>query len=214
MNMKLKDEMEFELRFIKKCFDKILKDNSDYRTKFYRKNGVPILSIIETLDEEPEIEIYISYAKNKYNADDYIVNIDFPYSYNKKEIKISYAEIDNIPDLCKKLAEDNLKIDKINESIQLLENEGYVVERQYPEGIRLKWYKERIEKQINNLKKPLNYHGLKLEDVKWEEIPLDFWLDNMDSKGMTDWLLADIIMRHKEWLKKVPMNPRDVWWND
>lgn len=127
--MTLKDEMEFELRFIKKCFDKILNNNSDYRTKFYRKNGVPILSIIETLDEEPEMEIYISYTKNKYNSDDFIVNIDFPYSYDNKKIKISYAEIDNIPDFCKKLAEDNLKIDKIDESIQLLENAGYTIVR-------------------------------------------------------------------------------------
>jgi len=127
--MTLKDELAFELRFFKKCFDEILKNNSYYRTKFYRKNGVSILSIIETLDEEPEIEIYISYTKNKYNADDYIVNVNFPYSYNKKEIKISYAEIENIPDFCKELAEDNLKIDKIDESIQLLKNAGYTVVR-------------------------------------------------------------------------------------
>ena len=132
--MALKDEMVFELRFFKKCFDEILKNNSNYRTKSYRKNGVPILSIIEALDEEPEMEIYISYTKNKYNSDDYIVNVEFPYSYddnyNNKEIKISYAELDNIPDFCKKLAEDNLKIDKIDESIQLLENAGYVVYKQ------------------------------------------------------------------------------------
>ena len=135
--MALKEDMAFELRFFKKYFDEILKNNSDYRTKIYRKNGVPILSIIETLDEEPEIEIYISYTKNKYNADDYIVNVNFPFSYNKKEIKISYAEIENIPDFCKELAKDNLKIDKIDESIQLLKNAGYIVERQYPEGIKL-----------------------------------------------------------------------------
>jgi len=109
--MALKDEMEFELRFFKKCFDKILKNNSYYRTKIYIKNSVPILSIMETLDEEPEMEIYISYTKNKYNSDDYIVNVDFPYSYKKKEIKISYAEIENIPDFCEKLAKDNLKWD-------------------------------------------------------------------------------------------------------
>lgn len=108
-NMTLKDEMLFELRFFKKCFDEILKNNSNYRTKIYRKNGVPILSIIETLDEEPEMEIYISYTKNKYNSDDFLVNIDFPYSYDNKKIKISYAEIDNIPDFCNKLAKDNLK---------------------------------------------------------------------------------------------------------
>lgn len=135
--MALREDMAFELRFFKKYFDEILKNNSDYRTKIYRKNGVPILSIIETLDEEPEIEIYISYTKNKYNADDYIVNVNFPFSYNKKEIKISYAEIENIPDFCKELAKDNLKIDKIDESIQLLKNAGYIVERQYPEGIKL-----------------------------------------------------------------------------
>lgn len=132
--MALEEDMESELKFFKKCFDKILKNNTDYRTKIYRKNGVPILSIIETLDEEPEMEIYISYTKNKYDSDDYIVNVDFPYSYddnyNNKEIKISYAELDNIPDFCKKLAEDNLKIDKIDESIQLLENAGYVVYKQ------------------------------------------------------------------------------------
>ncbi len=102
------------LDFSKKCFDEILKNNSNYRTKIYRKNGVPNLSIIETLDEEPEMEIYISYTKNKYNSYDYLVNVNFPYSYddnyNNKEIKISYAEIDNIPDLCNKLAEDNLKM--------------------------------------------------------------------------------------------------------
>ena len=72
MNMTLKEEMEFELRFFKKCFDEILKNNSDY-----------------------------------------IVNVEFPYSYddnyNNKEIKISYAEIDNIPDFCYKLAKYNLK---------------------------------------------------------------------------------------------------------
>lgn len=128
--MRLKDEMVFELRFFKKCFDEILKNNSDYSTKIYRKNGRLILSIIEILDEEPEMEIYISYTKNKFNSDDYIVNVDFPYSYDNKEIKISYAELDNIPDFCKKLAEDNLKIDKIDESIQLLENAGYVVYKQ------------------------------------------------------------------------------------
>ena len=50
MNMTLKEEMEFELRFFKKCFDEILKNNSDYSTKIYRKNSVLILSIIETLD--------------------------------------------------------------------------------------------------------------------------------------------------------------------
>ena len=115
--MTLKDEIVFELRFFKKCFDKILKNNSYYRTKFYRKNSVPILSIIETLDEEPEIEIYISYTKNKYNADDFLVNVNFPYSYKNKDFKISYAEIDNIPDFCDKLAKDNLKTDKNNESI-------------------------------------------------------------------------------------------------
>lgn len=108
--MALEEDMESELRFFKKCFDKILKNNSYYRTKIYRKNGLLILSIIETLDEEPEIEIYISY-KNEYNAYDYIVNVDFPYSYKKKEIKICYAEIDNIPDFCAKLAKDNLKGD-------------------------------------------------------------------------------------------------------
>ena len=107
--MALKEDMEFELRFFKKCFDKILKNNSYYKTKVYRKNGVLILSIIETLDEEPEIEIYISYTKNKYDADDYIVNVNFPYSYVNKDIKVSYAEIDNIPDFCYKLAKDNLK---------------------------------------------------------------------------------------------------------
>lgn len=53
--MTLKEEMEFELRFFKKCFDEILKNNSDYSTKIYRKNGVLILSIIETLDEEHEM---------------------------------------------------------------------------------------------------------------------------------------------------------------
>ena len=31
--MTLKEEMEFELRFFKKCFDEILKNNSDYSTK-------------------------------------------------------------------------------------------------------------------------------------------------------------------------------------
>lgn len=111
--MKIKDEMEFELRFFKKCFDEILKNNSYYETKIYRKNGVLILSIIETLDEEPEMEIYLSYTKNKYDSDDFVVNVDFPYSYddnyNNKEIKISYAEIDNIPDFCAELARDNLK---------------------------------------------------------------------------------------------------------
>ena len=70
--MTLKEEMEFELRFFKKCFDEILKNNSDY-----------------------------------------IVNVEFLYSYNdnynNKEIKISYAEIDNIPDFCYKLAKYNLK---------------------------------------------------------------------------------------------------------
>lgn len=111
--MTLREEMEFELRFFKKCFDEILKNNSDYITKIYRKNGVLILSIITSIDEEPEIEIYISYTKNKYNADDFLVNVDFPYSYDNKKIKIFYAEIDNIPDFCDKLAEDNLKIDKI-----------------------------------------------------------------------------------------------------
>lgn len=35
--MRLKDEMVFELRFFKKCFDEILKNNSDYSTKIYRK---------------------------------------------------------------------------------------------------------------------------------------------------------------------------------
>lgn len=95
--MRLKDEMVFELRFFKKCFDEILKNNSDYSTKIYRKNGLLILSIITSIDEEPEMEIYISYAKNNYNDYDY------------KEIKISYAEIENIPDFCKKLAKDNLK---------------------------------------------------------------------------------------------------------
>ena len=109
IKMKLKEEMEFELRFFKKCFDEILKNNSDYKTKFYRKNGVFILSIIETLDEEPEIEIYLSYTKNKYNEDDFVVNVNFPYSYKNKDFKISYAEIDNIPDFCDKLAKDNLK---------------------------------------------------------------------------------------------------------
>ena len=111
--MRLKDEMVFELRFFKKCFDEILKNNSDYSTKIYRKNGLLILSIITSIDEEPEMEIYISYAKNKYNSYDYIVNVEFPYSYddnyNNKEIKISYAEIDNIPDFCYKLAKNNLK---------------------------------------------------------------------------------------------------------
>ena len=107
--MKLKDEMVFELRFFKKCFDEILKNNSDYSTKIYRKNGLLILSIITSIDEEPEMEIYISYAKNNYNDDDFIVNVDFPYSYDNKEIKISYAEIENIPDFCKKLAKYNLK---------------------------------------------------------------------------------------------------------
>lgn len=112
--MTLKEEMEFELRFFKKCFDEILKNNSDYSTKIYRKNGVLILSIIETLDEEHEMEIYISYTKNKYDSDDFIVNVEFPYSYddnyNNKVMKFSYAEIDNIPDFCYKLAKDNLKI--------------------------------------------------------------------------------------------------------
>lgn len=107
--MTLKEEMEFELRFIKKCFDKILKNNSYYKTKIYRKNGVRILSIIETLDEEPEIEIYLSYTKNEYDSDDYVINVNFPYSYKNKDFKISYAEIDNIPDFCDKLARDNLK---------------------------------------------------------------------------------------------------------
>lgn len=54
------------------------------------------------------MEIYISYAKNNYNDYDFIVNVDFPYSYDNKEIKISYAEIENIPDFCKKLAKYNL----------------------------------------------------------------------------------------------------------
>lgn len=112
--MTLREEMEFELRFFKKCFDEILKNNSDYRTKIYRENGVLILSIIETLDEEPEMEIYISYTKNKYDSDDFIVNVEFPYSYDdnykNKVIKISYAEIDNIPDFCAELAKDNLKM--------------------------------------------------------------------------------------------------------
>lgn len=57
---------------------------------------------------------YVSITKNKYDSDDYIVNVEFPYSYddnyNNKVMKFSYAEIDNIPDFCAELAEDNLKL--------------------------------------------------------------------------------------------------------
>ena len=99
----------------------------------------------------------------------------------------------------------------IQEAQEILKNNGYILE-DWDEAIK-QGFLDKIESVKKELIRPFAKRGLQLEDIKWEEIPEEFWNKYLYK---TNWLIADIIMRHKEWLKK---EPKDNWlyrreWNE
>ena len=87
----------------------------------------------------------------------------------------------------------------LDEAKQILEENGFIVEG-WDEAVR-QGFLDKIESVKKELIRPFAKRGLKLDDIKWDEIPEDFWSKYLYK---TNWLIADIIMRNKKWLKKEP----------
>ena len=103
---------------------------------------------------------------------------------------------------------------ELKEAKEILNANGFILE-DWNDAIR-RGFLDKIESVKKDLIRPLEKYGLKLNDIKWDEIPEEFWHKYLYK---TNWLIADIIMRNKEWLKKEPIDPKDNWlyrreWNE